>query len=101
MNAGTLLGRIIPALIADRYGSYNVMIPSQLGCGLLIFALLGASSLGSVVTLAVLFGIVSGARESCVCIRKRRSPLNIYLSLESAVIPSVIGQLAGGVEDLG
>ncbi|PIL29385.1 MFS general substrate transporter [Ganoderma sinense ZZ0214-1] len=61
LNAGSTIGRTLPVTLADRLGVYNLLIPSILASGVLIFALFGATSTGGVITVAVLFGFSSGA----------------------------------------
>lgn len=38
LNAGSIFGRIIPGLLADRFGSLNVMVPCGLVTAILAFA---------------------------------------------------------------
>ncbi|TBU21908.1 MFS general substrate transporter [Dichomitus squalens] len=66
LNAGSTLGRVLPVALANRLGVYNMLLFSILMSAVLIFALFGATSVGSVITVAVLFGFSSGAYVSLV-----------------------------------
>lgn len=61
LNAGATLGRFTPNFVADRYGSLNVIIPSGLLSGGLVWALLGAKTTAGVTIFALAYGFVSGA----------------------------------------
>ena len=54
-------GRVVPNLIADRIGSLNIFIPAAFVSSLLVFCWLAISSVGGLVTFAVLYGMSSGA----------------------------------------
>ncbi|PFH48581.1 hypothetical protein AMATHDRAFT_65048 [Amanita thiersii Skay4041] len=60
MNAASLVGRIVPNHLADMYGLFNVLIPSAMVCGALVFALIGATNVAGVVIFALLYGFFSG-----------------------------------------
>ncbi|TBU44223.1 MFS general substrate transporter [Dichomitus squalens] len=59
-NACSLLGRLGGGASADRVGAMNVLIPGTLAAGALTFAWPFAKTTGSLVTVAVLYGISSG-----------------------------------------
>jgi len=61
LNAAAIPGRIIPNMLADYFGPYNVAIPCVISCGLLIFAMLGIKTVAGMVVLAILYGFMSGA----------------------------------------
>ncbi|AEO53663.1 hypothetical protein MYCTH_2295309 [Thermothelomyces thermophilus ATCC 42464] len=60
LNAGSVLGRIIPNALADRYGSMNLMIVCNFVCAVLAFSWLGIRNLGGAVVYALLYGAFSG-----------------------------------------
>ncbi|KAI0473501.1 MFS general substrate transporter [Xylariaceae sp. FL0804] len=62
MNAGSVVGRIVPAYIADRTRRPAlVMAVSALGCSVLAFGWLGIDdSFAGLVAFTVLYGIISG-----------------------------------------
>lgn len=62
LNGGSVLGRLVPNVLADRYGHFNVTTPVTFICGGLIFAIYGISkSVGAVVVFSLLYGFFSGA----------------------------------------
>ena len=62
MNGGSIVGRIIPALIADAIGRFNIASPSAFLMGLLalVFWML-AKTLVSITVFAVTYGCFAGA----------------------------------------
>ncbi|EGO00981.1 hypothetical protein SERLA73DRAFT_105481 [Serpula lacrymans var. lacrymans S7.3] len=66
LNAGSLVGRVIPTFLADRIGVYNMLLPSIFMSAVTLFGLIGANNTGSVYALAVLFGFSSGAYVSLI-----------------------------------
>ena len=72
LNAASVIGRGVPGLIADRWGRFNVMILSSLGCTLLILALwmFAGDSVIAITAFSILFGIFSGTAYSLtpVCV---------------------------------
>jgi len=67
MNAGSLVGRLLPAYLSDIFGRFNILYPSTLLTGVLtltiwlVLSFHDWSNLCGVVTFAVLYGICSGA----------------------------------------
>ncbi|KAI9068738.1 MFS general substrate transporter [Trametes sanguinea] len=62
MNAGSILGRIAPSLLADTVGRFNIAIPSTFIMGVLALAFwMFAKSLVAIVVFAVMYGCFSGA----------------------------------------
>lgn len=61
MNVSSIFGRIVPNLLADRYGVFNIMIPSTMITAGLVFALLGATTTAGTVVFGILYGFFSGA----------------------------------------
>ncbi|KAG7445108.1 MFS general substrate transporter [Guyanagaster necrorhizus] len=61
LNAGSLFGRFIPNLLADRYGPFTVIIPSGFITGSLVWALLGVHTIAGMAVFGVLYGFFSGA----------------------------------------
>ncbi|KAF8882584.1 MFS general substrate transporter [Infundibulicybe gibba] len=61
LNAGAIPGRVIPNMLADHFGPYNVGIPCVISCGILIFAMIGVKTVAGVVVLTILYGFMSGA----------------------------------------
>ncbi|KAK0489286.1 major facilitator superfamily domain-containing protein [Armillaria novae-zelandiae] len=61
LNAGSLFGRFIPNLLADKYGPFTVIIPSGFITGSLVWALLGVHTIAGMAVFGVLYGFFSGA----------------------------------------
>ncbi|KAK4041468.1 major facilitator superfamily domain-containing protein [Parachaetomium inaequale] len=60
LNVGSILGRVIPNALADRYGSVNLLIVCSVGSAVLVFGWLGISNLGGGVVYVLLYGAFSG-----------------------------------------
>jgi len=60
LNVGSIPGRVIPNLLADRFGPFNVIIPFVAASAVLVFALFGIKTVADVVVFAILYGFVSG-----------------------------------------
>ena len=81
LNAGSVLGRILPGLVSDRIGPFNVMMTISLLSGIFALGLwLPTSSVAATVVYAVSFGFTSGS----------------YISL----IPVVVGRISN-IEEFG
>lgn len=66
LNAGSVLGRLIPNALADRLGCLNVMIACTVGSAVLVFGWPGVRDLGGSVAYALLYGAFSGGVVSIV-----------------------------------
>ncbi|KAH7309633.1 major facilitator superfamily domain-containing protein [Stachybotrys elegans] len=65
LNGVGLLGRIIPALLADQYfGILNMLVPVVGISGILLFGWIGVSSTGGLFGWAVIYGISANATQS-------------------------------------
>lgn len=61
LNAGSIFGRIIPGLTADKIGSLNTIIPCSMACAMLAFAWLGITNAAGMWVFSVIYGFFSGA----------------------------------------
>ncbi|KAI9670071.1 MAG: hypothetical protein M1829_004798 [Trizodia sp. TS-e1964] len=62
LNATSILGRLVPAYLADKYGRFNVMIIMTFFTSSVVLALwLPASSNAALIVFAALYGVGSGA----------------------------------------
>ncbi|KAJ7153928.1 MFS general substrate transporter [Mycena crocata] len=61
LNAGAMVGRLMPSFLADRYGPLNVIIPCGVTSGTIMWGLLGVKSVSGVAAFALFYGLVSGA----------------------------------------
>jgi len=66
MNAASIFGRTVPNFLADRYGPLNIIIPSSIISANLVFAMLGATSVGGAVAFGLFYGFFSGGAVSLV-----------------------------------
>lgn len=64
LNAGSIVGRIVPNYLADRMGPINVLIPFTFACGILAFGWLGVHSVAGLIVFSVLYGFCSGTYVS-------------------------------------
>ncbi|KAJ7179763.1 major facilitator superfamily domain-containing protein, partial [Mycena filopes] len=64
MNAGSVGGRILPNVVADRVGPYNMLIPCLAISSALVFSIFGLKTCAGVVIFAVLYGFWSGSCTS-------------------------------------
>ncbi|KAJ3495488.1 hypothetical protein NLG97_g3359 [Lecanicillium saksenae] len=64
VNAASSFGRIGPNFVADKVGPLNIQAPATFISGILVLTWIPAHSMGSVVTIAVLYGFFSGSLVS-------------------------------------
>jgi len=63
-NAGSGLGRISSGIFADKFGPLTVMAPPTLLCAIMTYVWPFATTKGSLVAIAVVYGLCSGAYVS-------------------------------------
>ncbi|KAJ2967185.1 hypothetical protein NQ176_g9786 [Zarea fungicola] len=61
LNAASMLGRIMPGLLADRIGPIYTIIPVTAATVILAFAWIGIRNIGGMIAFACLYGFSSGA----------------------------------------
>lgn len=65
LNAASIFGRIIPGILADKFGRYNMQLIMSFFAAILVLALaLPASSNAAIISFAGLYGFASGAYVS-------------------------------------
>lgn len=64
LNAASLFGRIIPGLLADKFGSLNTIIVFTVGAAISGYALVATHTLAGLVVFAIIYGFLSGAVTS-------------------------------------
>lgn len=77
MNAGSVIGRVVPSFLADTLGRFNVLIPCAFFAGLSALVLWPfAKSLGIIMLFAVVYGFFSGAFNALIvpCIAQISQP---------------------------
>ncbi|KZS92108.1 MFS general substrate transporter [Sistotremastrum niveocremeum HHB9708] len=60
LNAGSTFGRILPGLLADRFGSLNILLPATYGLGATTLGYLGVKSLAADAVVTAIFRFFSG-----------------------------------------
>ncbi|KAL2255882.1 hypothetical protein VTK26DRAFT_2548 [Humicola hyalothermophila] len=66
LNAGSIVGRVVPNALADRVGSLNMIIACAFGSAVLVFGWLGIDNLGGSIVYVLLYGAFSGGVVSLV-----------------------------------
>lgn len=63
LNAGSVVGRVLPGFMADRFGRFNVIILTIALCSITVFALWlpAGNSAPLLIAFAVMFGFASGS----------------------------------------
>ncbi|KAJ5811776.1 MFS general substrate transporter [Penicillium riverlandense] len=61
ITTGSVLGRIVPNIFANKVGPFNIVFVCTMICGALMFALIDLSNMAGVVVVALLYGFFSGA----------------------------------------
>ncbi|AEO70543.1 0fb4a227-d073-40eb-942d-a672357b41f8 [Thermothielavioides terrestris] len=64
LNAGSIVGRIVPNALADRWGSLNMMLACTFASAVLVFGWLGIRNLAGSIVYALLYGAFSGGLVS-------------------------------------
>ncbi|KAJ8508685.1 hypothetical protein ONZ45_g9058 [Pleurotus djamor] len=62
LHASGFVGRTVSGMLADRFGPFNIMIPTLLANTALLFALFGIGSAASSMVYAVLYGTIVSLR---------------------------------------
>jgi len=98
LNVGSIPGRVIPNLLADRFGPFNVIIPFVAASAVLVFALFGIKTVADVVVFAILYGFVSGAILSLcspAVATMAKDPSEVGIRFGIAFFASAFGALTG------
>lgn len=61
LNGASLFGRVLPGVLADRFGRLNILCAAGLSTGILIFCWPSITTSASVIVFSALFGFCSGA----------------------------------------
>ncbi|KAL4889083.1 MFS general substrate transporter [Aspergillus ambiguus] len=64
MNATSLIGRIGPNILADRFGGVNVMAPACFLSAIILFMWRFAHTLAGLIVISLLYGLISGGMVS-------------------------------------
>ncbi|ESZ93879.1 hypothetical protein SBOR_5737 [Sclerotinia borealis F-4128] len=104
VNAASLFGRILPGLLADRFGCYNVAVITAISSGLVCTCMVKATSVAGIIIFSLAYGFTSGAIISLqgVCAAKLVPPTQFgvamgfvmsFLSIAGLVGPPINGQI--------
>jgi len=63
-NAASVVGRVLPNFLADKFGVFNMLIAASTGSGVIILCWLPATNTAGVIVFSILFGFFSGAYVS-------------------------------------
>ncbi len=66
LNAGSVFGRVLPSMIADKWGGLNMLIASLIGSAVLALGWFGIHGLAGLIVFALLYGMFSGGVVSLV-----------------------------------
>lgn len=107
MNAGSIPGRVMPSIIADRIGNLSVMIPSVLLTGILMLTWISVESQAGLIAISVFVGLTSGSIQAVLpatvaflCPDLSKLGTNIGMTLFAAGLGLLIGSpVAGAILD--
>ncbi len=64
LNATSLFGRVIPGVLSNKIGPFNIFAAAALSTGILIFCMQKVESNASIIVFACVYGFCSGANVS-------------------------------------
>lgn len=107
MNAGSIPGRVLPSIIADKIGNLSVMIPSVLLTGILMLAWISVKSQSGLIAISVFVGLTSGSIQAVLpatvaflCPDLSKLGTNIGMTLFASGLGLLIGSpVAGAILD--
>jgi hypothetical protein len=70
LNTGGVLGRLVPPLLADRVGAFNVLIPLTFAAAACVLALLAVANAAAVIVIALLYGALNAGCTSFIPFRQ-------------------------------
>lgn len=99
LNAGSVIGRIIPGLASDKVGRFNMLILTVGGCAVMVLALWlpAGDSKPMLIAFTTLLGFTSGGNVSLipVCIGQICDTQNYGRFLSTAMLVAGFGTLTG------
>ncbi|KAK4541431.1 hypothetical protein LTR36_008032 [Oleoguttula mirabilis] len=60
VNAASLFGRVLPGIVADRWGRFNMLVASAFTAGIIVFCWTAATSVAGLVVWTLAYGFASG-----------------------------------------
>lgn len=103
LNAASTFGRVIPGVLADRYGRINALLTGCFGTGIIIFCFSAAKTEAALIVYAVFVGFFSGSITSAgsaaisICCPNPRD-MGTYMGMGLAIgsLGLLIGPPIGG-----
>lgn len=103
LNGASTFGRIIPGILADKFGRLNMMAAAGIVNGIVIFCMNSAKSTAALVVYSVVFGftsgmIISGAAAAFSICQANPRHLGTYMGMGMAVgsLAALIGPPVNG-----
>ena len=98
INASSTLGRIVPGLLADKFGRLNIFGLAGLATGICVFCLNSATSTAGITVYSIVFGfisetIISGASAAFSDCPKDARDTSTYLGMGMSI--GALGALVG------
>lgn len=104
LNAASTFGRIIPGMLADKYGRINMLIAGGFGTGILIFCMDSIHNTAGLIVFAIVFGfvsgtIISGATAAITVCPKNPRDMGTYMGMGLAIagLAALVGPPINGV----
>ncbi|KAF2686190.1 MFS general substrate transporter [Lentithecium fluviatile CBS 122367] len=97
LNGISLLGRLLPGILADRYGAFNLTFLATFFSGLICCCMTTAKTLGGLIAIAAAYGFASGAILSLqgACATKLVGPESYGAAMGSMMAVCSIAGLIG------
>ena len=86
LNAASILGRLLPNFVADKFGVLNTIIPCAFATAILALCLIRVDSEASIIAVSALYGFFSGAYVSLP------PTIFVFLTPDRALIGTRLGQ---------
>ena len=98
VNAASTFGRIIPGVLADKYGRLNIFTLGGLITGIVVFCMNSATTNPALIVYSVIFGffsgtIISGASAAISLVCKDPRDIGTYMGMGMSI--SALGGLIG------
>ncbi|KAK5172266.1 uncharacterized protein LTR77_003904 [Saxophila tyrrhenica] len=104
LNAASTFGRIIPGILADKYGRLNMFALGGISTGIIVFCFSSLTNNAGVIVYAIVFGffsgtIISGASAAFTTCTKDPREIGTYMGmgLAFASLAALIGPPVNGV----
>ncbi|KAJ0425040.1 putative MFS monocarboxylate transporter [Aspergillus carlsbadensis] len=96
VNGASMFGRIIPGIIADKYGRFNLCIPATFMSGVIALCWTKATSVAGLVIWCLAYGFTSGAILSLqqVCAVQISTPQTVGLTVGAVMASASFSAMA-------